>query len=569
MRPTNLLYSVHERPPTLICLVNAAQQLVVIMPAVIFVVLIGQGSGANEATVANAISLALMGCAVGTLLQIWPGRWTGSGYLIAICPAAPYVPLSIAALNTGGPALLAGMTIIAGLFQIAFAQLSRHLRPFFPAEISGLCILLIGLFVGVLGMRAIFGINPAMLEARATLPELILSSVTLALMIGLNLWGNGIARMLCAIIGAACGYLAAVLLGLFDQASMRTLADASWLGFPQWSPQIPTVSADLVVPFMAVALTCALRVMGDISMAQKINDRNWIRPDMTSIRKGIVADGLATMLSGLAGSIGGNTQSSSIGVSNATGVTARRVGYWLAGMLVVLSMLPVVSATLVAMPRPVIGALLLFTSTFIITSGLQVITSRLLDQRRTFIIGLALIVGLSREIFPFAFERLPAALQPIASPGLILGSLIALTLNALFRIGVRTRASIDVHPRLMAHEMVRVFFEQQGAVWGARRDVIERTIFGTEQSLESMFAHCNVEGAVNIEASFDEFNLDIRISYAGEEFTLSGSRPTEEEILASDDGLRLLAGYLVQRNADHVHTSRRGDRAILEFHFQH
>jgi NCS2 family nucleobase:cation symporter-2 len=421
----------------------------------------------------------------------------------------------------------------------------------------------------MMGIRAGLGLDPETLRSTASRLELVVSAGTLAVMIGLNLWGRGPLRMLCAITGVTCGYVAAVMLGATDPDSMRRLADASYFALPAWSPSLPRVAPDLVVPFLAAALTCALRAMGDVSVAQKINDRDWLRPDMASIRKGITSNGLSTLFAGLAGVIGGNTQSSGIGMSNATGVTSRWVAYWLGGMLIVLSMVPVVSAVLVAMPRCVIAAMLLFASSFIVISGLQVITSRLLDARRTFTVGLALTLSLSREMFPLAYESAPFVIQPLLNSGLVLGLLTALGLNALFRFGVRTRAAVTIEPSADAHETVRGFLEQQGAKWGARRDVIERAVFGTEQSLESIFAHCSVQGPVALEAAFDEFNLDIRISYQGEDFVLSERRPSEEQIVGSDDGLRLLAGYLIQRNADRVRASRKRERAVLEFHFQH
>jgi xanthine/uracil permease len=69
---------------------------------------------------------------------------------------------------------------------------------------------------------------------------------------------------------------------------------------------------------------------------------------MTSIRNGIAANGFSTIVAGLAGGIGGNTQSSGIGMSNAAGVTSRWVAYWLGGMLIVCSFIPVVCGILVA-----------------------------------------------------------------------------------------------------------------------------------------------------------------------------------------------------------------------------
>jgi NCS2 family nucleobase:cation symporter-2 len=569
MRPSNLIYSVGEKPPALICFANAAQQLTIFAPILVYTMLVMRGSGAGEEAVAHAVSITFAICGVAIIAQAWPGQRIGSGYLITVAPAAAYIPISIAAIRAGGMPLLAGMTMIAGAFEAAFSQVVRRFRPYFPAEVSGLCIVLIGVFIGVLAVRSVFGYDTATTQATATASELVISGGTLALMIGLNLWGKGRMRMLCGIIGVACGYVAAVAVGAFDPAAMKVLATVPWFALPPWHPQIPQISFDLLIPFMAAALTCALRGMGDVSVAQKINDRDWIRPDMVSIRNGIAANGLGTIVAGLAGGIGGNTQSSGIGMSNAAGVTSRWVAFWLGGMLIVCSFFPVVSGILVAMPRSVIGAVFIFTSCFIMVNGLQIITSRLLDARRTFTVGIALTASFGHEIYPALYQKAPTVLQPFVSSGLVVGLVTALALNAMFRIGVKSKAAIAVMSDMDTHDAIRAFLEQQGAKWGARRDVIERTIFGTAQSIESIVEHCNVSGPITIEAGFDEFNLDVRLSYHGNDFVLPDRRPSDEQIRETDEGIRLLAGFLIQRNADRVRASRKGDRAVLEFHYQH
>ena len=568
MRPSNLIYSVDEKPPALVCLVNAAQQLTIITPFLVYPILVMRAVGADEQTVANFVGLSFLAVGIGTLLQAWPAKWTGSGFLISSSPAAAFVPIDIVAIKAGGIPLLTGMTVFAGFAEIAFAQIVRRFRPFFPTEISGLCILLIGIYVGVLAIRSTFGLDAAA-QATATPRELAIGGATLALMIGLNLWAKGPLRMLCAIIGVICGYLAAVAFGAFDPAAMKVLTNASIFALPRWTPALPHFSLDLAVPFAAAALICTLRGMGDVATAQKINDRDWIRPDMTTIRKGIMSDGVGTLVAALLGVLGCNTQSSANGMANATGVASRYVAYWLGAMLIVFAFFPVIPAALVAMPRAVVGASFLFTACFIMISGLQIITSRLLDARRTFIIGIALTLSLGHEVFPALYNSAPTALAPFVSSGLVTGLIIALLLNALFRIGMRNTVSVDIAPGPGAHDAVRAFLEQQGARWGARRDVIERAIFGTAQAEESIVEHCNVQGPVALEASFDEFNLDIRMSWQGDEFGLPESRPTDEQIRETDEGLRLLAGFLIQRNADRVRASRKGDRATLEFHFQH
>ena len=183
MRPSNLIYAVDEKPPALVCLVNAAQQLTIITPFLIYPILVMRAVGADEQASANFVALSFLAIGIGTLLQSWPARWTGSGFLISASPAAAFVPIDIAAIKLGGFPLLTGMTLLAGLAEIGFAQIVRRFRPFFPAEISGLCILLIGIYVGVLAIRAAFGLDAASGQATATGRELAISGATLALMV--------------------------------------------------------------------------------------------------------------------------------------------------------------------------------------------------------------------------------------------------------------------------------------------------------------------------------------------------------------------------------------------------
>ncbi|MBV8837776.1 MAG: purine/pyrimidine permease [Alphaproteobacteria bacterium] len=569
LRPSNLVYGVADKPPSAICLGSAVQLAVLVAPPLIYPIIVMREAGADDHAIAQVISLSFLALGIAAPIQALTCRWIGSGYLIAVSPAAVYVPVAIAAIKAGGTPLLMGMTLFAGLFEIAFAQIVRRVRAFFPAEVSGLCVLLIGMIIGILGLRTVFGIDERSAIASATSRDLALSVVTLALMVGLNLWGKGALRMFCAAIGIGTGYLLAIFMGVIDPHAMHSVAAAPLLAWPDAPHALPTFKIELAVPFMIAALTCALRAMGDITAAQRINDREWLRPDIASIRNGIVANGTATMLAALAGGIGGNTQSSSIGMSTATGVAARQAAYWLGPLLIALSAIPAAAAVLVAMPRPIVGASLLFTSCFVVVSGLQIITSRLLDPRRTFVVGLALILSLGYGLFPQAFQNLPPALQSLAGSGLAIGLISALALNAVFRIGVRSKVSTIIAADASAHDAIRAFVERQGAQWGARRDVIERATFGTAQAAESIIAHCTPKGPLGIEASFDEFNLDIALTYHGETLALPDRRPTDDEIRDTDDGVLRLAGYLLKNNADHARAYRKAERAVLAIHFQH
>src|SRR5262249_44620845 len=154
---------------------------------------------------------------------------------------------------------------------------------------------------------------------------------------------------------------------------------------------------------------------------------------------GVAANGLASIFCGLTGSTGPNTYSSSIGLSAATGVTSRKVGYVIGAVFILLTFVPAAAVVFAAMPPPVMGAALFFTAAFVFTSGMQMITARMLDARKTLVIGFSFALAVMADIYHDAFMLAPAALQPIVGSSLVLGTVSAVLLNLVMRLGVRQR----------------------------------------------------------------------------------------------------------------------------------
>jgi NCS2 family nucleobase:cation symporter-2 len=178
-------------------------------------------------------------------------------------------------------------------------------------------------------------------------------------------------------------------------------------------------------------------------------------------------------------------------------------------------------------------------------------------------------LGIGVDLYPGFFAGVPGTLQPFVSSSLVLGTLSALLLNVIFRLGVRRTQTLLVEPGGLDPGKVEGFMEAQGAVWGARRDVVDRASFNLTQGIETIVESCDPKEALEIEASFDEFNLDLRVSYAGAPLQLPDQRPTNEEIMASEEGQRKLAGFMLRRYADHVQSSHKAGRSTIWFHFDH
>lgn len=87
------------------------------------------------------------------------------------------------------------------------------------------------------------------------------------------------------------------------------------------------------------------------------------------------------------------------------------------------------------MPSPVMGAILMFVTSFMLISGVQIILGSGMDARKTFAVGIALIFGLSLDIVPALYAGVPWWLRPLFESSLTLTTVIAVVLNQLLRGG--------------------------------------------------------------------------------------------------------------------------------------
>ena len=564
-KPDTLVYGLNEIPPPLVTLGNAVQHVALIGINVVYPLLVFRAAGASTALVANLIAVGLLVLGAGTILQ-WMRRGpVGSGYL---CPATftgAYLGPSLLAVKLGGLPLLFGMTLFGGVMEVIVAPLLNRLRAIFPTEISGLVIFMIGLGAAIAGLRSLIGAH----AEPVTSSEWWVAGATLATMAALNVWGKGSAKMLCALIGLTVGYVVAAMAGLFGAAQLTQVEGASWIAVPNLAHMAWSFDAAAIAPFAIACLAVSMKAVGTITMCQRMNDADWVRPDMKSITRGVLADGATTIVSGLFGGYGTNTSTPSVGLAQATGMASRRVAAAVAVVFILLGLTPKFATLFAVMPRAVMAAALLFTVCFILINGLQVMTSRLLDARKTLLLGLSIVAGVAVEVFPDIGASAPQGLRPIVGSSLVFATVIALGLNLLFRLGVRRTVRLAVVPGKIDPHKIEDFLRKNGRTWGARPDVISRATFGVSQLVEAVAENCWREGEMMIEASYDEFNLDVDLSYQGEALEFPQQRPSDQEIRDTDEGMRKLAGFMLRHNADRARSEVRAGRATVHFHFDH
>jgi NCS2 family nucleobase:cation symporter-2 len=556
---------VEDKPPLAVTALNGIQHVGLIAINLVYPLLIFRAVGTPVALIGDMLAIGMLVLGVGTFLQAMTRGPVGSGYMCPTTFTATYLAPSLLAAKFGGLPLVFGMTIFAGALEIAIAPALNRLRAVFPPEISGLVILMIGLSGGIAGLRSILGQNVVPMSHT----EWLVGAATLAVMIALNVWGTGIVRMLCALIGLVLGYAAAGAAGLFDGAMAQAVGNSDFVGLPSLAHLSWSFDIAFVAPFAIASVAAAMKATGVITICQRMNDADWVRPDLNSTRRGVLADGVTAVLAGLTGTVGTNTSSMNVGLAAATGVASRTVAVTVAAIFILLTFLPKLTMLLAVMPRAVVVSALLFAVTFVIINGIQVINSRLLDARRTLVIGLSVVAGVAVEVFPGIAAAAPAPIAPLIGSSLVFSTAIALVLNLLFRLGVRKTARLGIQYGEFVPQRIDDFFQENCATWGTRPDVARRATFGAIQLVEAVIENCWRTGPLLIEASFDEFNMDIQLSYEGPLLEFPDRRPSVEQLRDSEDAARLLAGFMLRRNADRIRSESKDGKALVRFHFDH
>lgn len=532
----------HDTPPRLLLAASALQQAGLAAVTLGFPLLVAEAAGADVALKAAILQWSMLAMGIGTLLQCW-GRWgIGSGYLICGIFTAIYLPLAIVVAGRSGLSDVAGMTIVAGLTQMALSPFVRRLRNQVPNEIIGLIVLLVGLALGILAVRLIAVGSPA--EPALGLDRTI-GVGCFALIVALSIWGPPRWRPLAVLIGLAVGTTVSLILGHAPAAPV--VAGVSLLDGP---PVQPSFNWSLLPGFMLGALASLVRCMGDVVAAQRAEDPHWTRPDQRSIRGGVLADGMGTAFAGLMGLPGMNSYTGSVGLAVASGVRSRVVGLAAGGFWVAMAFIPLAGSWMLMIPQGVLGAALLYVSTFIMASGFITITQRLLDARRTVLLGTCFVVGLSGTLIPGLYAGLPFAVQALtfSFSSLALALAAALLLGPLLRLGLGREALVEWQPEQglpALLEAARVPLQQ----WGTRRDLADRVDGALEEFV--IVAEEGIAAGQALRLRIEDTDAVLRLTLAWEGAPLAP--PGGGSADAGEPDLRRVGLLLLRHKTDAMH----------------
>ena len=469
------------------------------------------------------------------------------------------------AAKVGGLPAVFGMTIFAGAVEIGLSRVLRRLRPLFPPAVSGFTVAIVGIELGLVGMDQTLGVE---VYGQPYFPYHVgVVLLTLSISVALSVWGRGVVRLVCSLTGLASGFTAALLLGLIPAPELQTMAGASSLALPGLEHIAYRFDPNLMPAFAAAGVAAALRTIGVVTTCEKINDADWKRPVLRPIQGGVLSDGAGCLIGGLLGAPGMSVGPSLVGVSKATGATSRYIGYACAAILIAMAFVPKIAAAFLAIPLSVAGGMLVFTGALMIAGGIQIMVSRNIDTRMTFVIGISLLLALSRKVFPAYFDELPSYLHSLAASSLALGIAPAVGLTLLSRLGIRRHEAIVLAKSDDLLANLAAFLRERGKSWKIAQDVVERAASSATQAFVHIKDAHLLEGPITMAATYDDVDLVVELEYDGSLLSLPDltgmSRDFNEEESFSYGLTLFLSGVY----ADRVEASSKGRLARIRLYF--
>ena len=543
--PSGLRYQPDERPPAALAFGLGLQIAVLTLAAIILVpTIVMRAAGASEAYLSWAVFATVAICGVATILQsVRTGR-IGTGHLVVVAASAAFISVCISAVSAGGPALLATLVLVSSVVPLVLsARLSLFQRVLTPT-VSGTVIMLIPVTV----MPAAFDLLAAVPEGTPAPAAPLSAALVVVVIAGIALTAGGALRLWAPVIGVVVGSGATALFGLYD---VSRVAAAPWVGVPagQW----PGLDLDfgpsfwaLLPSFLLVAVIATIRTVSGAVAIQRVS---WRRPravDFRAVQGAITVDGVANLLSGLAGTTPNTATTVGASVTELTGVGARTVGIAAGAIFVAIAFLPKVLAVVLAIPGPVFAAYLGVLLATLFAIGLKMAVQDGLDYRNGLIVGVAFWIGVGFQndlVFP---EHVAEFAGGLLRNGITAGGLavIAMTLFVEMTKPRRSRveAAFDLSVLPKVKEFLGAFASRSGwdAAMAERLDAAcEETLLtlvrqeDEEERRLRLVAYREGGGAVLefVVASRGE-NVQDRLALLGDE---PGEAPAEEEV-----SLRLL-----------------------------
>ena len=426
-------------------LVPLALQHVLVMyaGAVAVPLIIGRALKLPPQEIAFLISADLFACGLATLVQCL--GIAGVGIRLPVMMGVTFASvgpmLAMAATPEIGLLGIYGSVIAAGVFGIVAAPFISRLLPLFPPVVTGTIIMVIGISLMRVGINWAGGGLPSFtrtIEGQlvqvpnpnyGALDGLAISAFVLLVILALIKWGRGFVANVAVLLGIVAGAVLAAFLG---KMHFEAVASASWFGlvlpFHFGMPQFH------LIPIVTMCIVMIVVMIESLGMFLALGEMTGRKIDQEALTKGLRADGVGTLLGGIFNTFPYTSFSQNVGLVGVTGVRSRWVTVAGGVIMLILGLLPKMSALVEAIPLVVLGGAGLVMFGMVAATGARILTSVDFKNNRynLFVVAISVGFGMIPLVAPNFFKHLPHGLHPLLESGILLAAIVAVALNFFF-----------------------------------------------------------------------------------------------------------------------------------------
>lgn len=378
-------------------------------------------------TTAFLISANFFTSGIATLIQvIGVGKGIGSKLPIILGSSfAPLAPMIVIGKNYGLSAVF-GSIIASGVIVFFITFFMDKVLRLFPKVVIGSFVTLMGISLAPTAVRDIAGGEGSAIFA--SIPNLILGTCVLIAVLLMQRYGRGLVNALSMLIGIVGGTIIGAFLEMVD---FTPVLEAEWaqlvIPFKFGAPKFEPISIIIMTIFSIINI---IQCIGVYSVLNEVTNTETTE---TQKIKGIRAQSIAQMLSGIFNSVPSTMFNENISLIRITKVKSRSVIATSGIMMIVLGVFPKFSATITMVPKCVLGGITLILFGIITASGVSMLANLDFSKDNNFtIVGTSLAIGVGANFASEIFSNLPSTLNMIFSNGLFMVSISAILLNLLF-----------------------------------------------------------------------------------------------------------------------------------------
>ena len=320
---------------------------------------------------------------------------------------------------------------IAGLMYIILSTLFKifgvkKVMRYFPPIVTGPIIIAIGLTLS----------SSAITNCRA---NWLVAVVAILIVIGFNMWGKGMAKIIPILLGVLGSYIFALIVDPAERASVAAaVSSAKWFGLPIfWKNSVfhlfagPVDSGVLwsaVLTVVPLSLATMVEHIGDICAISSTCGKNFMVDP--GFHRTLLGDGLATTLASLFGAPANTTYGENTGVLALSKIYDPLVIRIAAVLALILSFSPKFEAVIHTIPTGIIGGISFVLYGMISAIGVRNVVENRVDftnSRNLIIAAVILVCGLGfTDGLTFQVGAAPITLTSLA-----IAAIAGIVLNAI------------------------------------------------------------------------------------------------------------------------------------------